>query len=99
MQLRIVQCLSRRSSGAARPQSCLPIAPYATLPHGLGRLMFFMGMSRTSSFVVPERSDASESKVHIKNPAFLLVKKCISKIREITNSYKDVFSFCNELCY
>lgn len=61
--------------------------------------MFFMGMSRTSSFVVPERSDASESKVHIKNPAFLLVKKCISKIREITNSYKDVFSFCNELCY
>lgn len=62
-------------------------------------LMFFMGMSRTSSFVVSERSDASEPKVDIKNPAFLLLKKCISKIRELTNSYKHAFSVCNELCY
>lgn len=64
------------------------------VPHGLGRLMLFLGMSRTSSFVVSERSDASEPKVDIKNPVFLLLKKY-----EITNSYKHAFSVCNELCY
>lgn len=35
MQLSIVQCLSMRSSGAAKPQSCPPTAHYATLPHVL----------------------------------------------------------------
>lgn len=75
MQLSIVWCLSVRSSGAARAQSCLPTAPHAALPPALGRLMLFMGISRTSAFVVSESSDVSEPKVNIKNPAFLLLKK------------------------
>lgn len=33
------------------------------------------GISRTSAFVVSEKSDVSEPKVDIKNPAFLLLKK------------------------